>query len=54
MTRVILTNQYNEEVCELDRTEDGFYTLPFDAALNLTMFPGDTYKVEEVWSEEGE
>ena len=50
MNRVILVNEYNEEVCELNRTEDGFYTLPYDTAMNLSMLPGDVYKVEEVWS----
>ncbi len=50
MTRVILTNQYGEEVCELIANEYGEYELPKNEALSFMV--GDTYKVEEVWAED--
>ena len=56
MTRVILTNKYGEEICELEqvgnfyRIPRDFYFSPVDELLDI----GDVFTVEEVWTEDEE
>lgn len=49
--KVILVNEYGNDVCELVRTEHGFYEIPEHE--RILMDVGDTYKVVEVESEVG-
>ena len=48
MKRVIMVNQYGDEVCELKQNKYGGYIMPEDVIFEV----GDVLKVEEVWTEE--
>ena len=48
MTRVIMTNQYGEEVCELKKGMYGEYIMPEFEGFMV----GDVLKIEEVFTDE--
>lgn len=48
-TKVVLVDEYGNEVCELKRTEHGFYEIPDYEWILMDI--GDVYKVEERESE---
>lgn len=47
---VVLKNSYGEIICELDRSDDGFYRLP-SSILTVPFDAGDVLEIEEIETE---
>lgn len=54
MTRMILVNKYDEEICELEWNKETFFYKVKDEDMDIMRYldEGDEFRVKKVWAEE--